>query len=204
MRLASSLSTLVICFLPFFLRYSIRPFLYSLLASFSLPLREGHAERRWRLDACDAPRSAGHDRPADASSIRKPEQSPPCVHCAPQVAPGCVRSAQSEPASPALRVPHIGQARHAVSRRLALHGDGKRSPLRRSTWDFWPGPVLAVVPIRPPSLKLRRTFGNRPSETSFEGLSGQPRQSLRDRAPFFARVIVTRRSRSREPPRRGR
>src|SRR5262249_14728140 len=34
----------------------------------SLPLREGRAERRWRLDACDAPRSARHDRRADASS----------------------------------------------------------------------------------------------------------------------------------------
>src|SRR5215471_15541948 len=50
---------------------------YSLFASFlSLPLREGHAERRWRLDACDAPRSAGHDRPADASSNEQARAEP--------------------------------------------------------------------------------------------------------------------------------
>src|SRR6516162_8317895 len=69
------------------------PIRYSLLAirfflRISLPLREGHAERRWRLDACDAPRSARHyaltqdareracDRRADASSNERPEQMP--------------------------------------------------------------------------------------------------------------------------------
>ena len=118
-----------------------------------------------------------------------PSKCPPCVRCAPQGARGRVRYAQPEPASSDC------VETSCVARRRV------RSPLRRSTWDFWPGPVLAV--IGPPS---REASGdsNHPSETSCEGLSGQPRQTLRDRAPFFARVIVTRRSRSREPLRRGR
>jgi hypothetical protein len=70
-----------------------------------------------------------------------PSKSPPCVRCAPQEARGRDRYAQIE------------QARSA-SRRLALPGNGKRSPLRRSTWDFWPGPVLAV--ICPPRRRLWR------------------------------------------------
>ena len=41
---------------------------------------------------------------------------------------------------------HSGQPARCAVRRPALPGDGKRSPLRRSTWDFWPGPVLAVIP----------------------------------------------------------
>jgi hypothetical protein len=81
---------------------------------------------------------------------------------------------------------HHGRTRRAIDLRKpgkpGLHeascvpSDGTLA-FRRSTWDFWPGPVLAVV-----------------------------RQSLQDRAPtsFDARVIVTRRSGSREPPRRGR
>ena len=48
---------------------------------------------------------------------------------------------------------------------------------RRSTWDFWPGPVLAVVP---PSLKLRRASPpepdsvdwNHPSDASFKASRG--------------------------------
>ena len=71
---------------------------------------------------------------------------------------------------------HIGQARHACGETPCVPSDGTLA-FRRSTWDFWPGPVLAVV-----------------------------RHPLQDRAPtvFDARVIVTRRSGSREPPRRGR
>jgi hypothetical protein len=80
-----------------------------------------------------------------------------------------------KPGKPGLCFPHIGQARHAVEA-SCVPSDGTLA-FRRSTWDFWPGPVLAVV-----------------------------RQSLQDRAPTFfdARVIVTRRSGSREPPRRSR
>jgi hypothetical protein len=50
-------------------------FLSSSLPSFRCPL-EGRAERRWRLDACDAPRSACHDRHADASLDRPPRPKP--------------------------------------------------------------------------------------------------------------------------------
>jgi hypothetical protein len=69
-----------------------------------------------------------------------------------------------------------GQARRACGEASCVPSDGTLA-FRRSTWDFWPGPVLAVV-----------------------------RRSLQDRAAtsFDARVIVTRRSRSREPPRRSR
>ena len=49
---------------------------------------------------------------------------------------------------------HSGQPARCAVRRPALPGDGKRSPLRRSTWDFWPGPVLAV--ICPPRRRLWR------------------------------------------------
>jgi hypothetical protein len=48
------------------------PLSFSLPSSFHSPLREGRAERRWRLDACDAPRSACHDRHADASLDPQP------------------------------------------------------------------------------------------------------------------------------------
>ena len=85
-------------------------------------------------------------------------------------------------------IAHRGRTRRAIdlrnpdrearlaSRRPAFPAMGTLA-LRRSTWDFWPGPVRAVV-----------------------------RHALRDRAAtsYAARVIVTRRSRSREPPRRGR
>jgi hypothetical protein len=83
-------------------------------------------------------------------------------------------------------IAHPGRARPAIDFRTSgkpemreascVPSDGTLA-FRRSTWDFWPGPVLAVV-----------------------------RQSLQDHAPtsFDAWVIVTRRSRSREPPRRGR
>src|ERR1700681_1480909 len=81
---------------------------------------------------------------------------------------------------------HHGRTRRAIDLRKpgkpGLHeascvpSDGTLA-FRRSTWDFWRGRVLAVV-----------------------------RQSLQDRAPtlYDARVIVTRRSGSREPPRCGR
>ena len=138
-----------------------------------------------------------------------PSKCPPCVRCAPQGARGRVRYAQTEAAKPRLYACRISGKPDMRCEASCVSSDWKRSPLRRSTWDFWPGPVLAVVP---PSLKLRRAsppelkLGHRshPSGTSCEGLSGQPRRSLRDRAPFTARVIVTRRSRSRGPPRHGR
>ena len=67
--------------------------LFSILPPISRPLREGRAERRWRLDACDAP-----DRPAMTGGqtphrTNSPSKCPPCVHCAPQDARGCVRHA---------------------------------------------------------------------------------------------------------------
>src|SRR6185369_16648060 len=102
---------------------------------------EERAERRWRLDACDAPRSACHDRHADASSIGKPEQKP-ALRSLRTTGPPWPRSICTNQASkPGLR---RGVLRNPATGTLAL---------RRSTWDFWPGPVLAVVP---PWLKLRR------------------------------------------------
>jgi hypothetical protein len=198
LRFSSSPSTLGIPFSNFFFATPFDPsfpICYSLPAirlflRISLPLREGHAERRWRLDACDAPRSARHDRRADASSNEQARAEPALRSLR---TPGCpwLRSTcrpsdlQGQWAVRRLASPAIGNARLYGAPR-GISGPGPCSPLSH----------------RPPSPRLRRT-GNRPSETSCEGLSGQPRQSLRDRAPFFARVIVTRRSRSRGPPRHG-
>jgi hypothetical protein len=137
-------------------------FLSTSLPSFRCPL-EGRAERRWRLDACDAPRSACHDRHADASLDPQPRAKPRLAFIA-----------------------HRGRTRRAIDLRNRANPIASRRPaypatgtlaLRRSTWDFWPGPVRAVV-----------------------------RHALRDRVAtsYAARVIVTRRSGSREPPRRGR
>ena len=90
-------------------------------------------------------------------------------------------------ATPALRsLRTAGKPRRAIDLRNRANPIASRRPafpatetlaLRRSTWDFWPGPVLAVV-----------------------------RHALRDRTAtsYAARVIVTRRSGSREPPRCGR
>ena len=150
--------------LPLTLAASFLP--YSLLAtrfsSFASP-DEGRAERRWRSDACEAPVSACHDRHADASRLSANRASPACDHCAPRADPACV-SIRAHRANPALR------------EASCVPSDGTLA-FRRSTWDFWPGPVLAVV-----------------------------RHSLQDRAAtsYAARVIVTRRSGSREPPRRSR
>ena len=97
-------------------------------------------------------------------SIGKPEAEPALRSLRTTGRPGRDRFAQT------------GREARLASRRLAFPAMGTLA-LRRSTWDFWPGPVLAVV-----------------------------RHALRDRAAtsYAARVIVTRRSGSREPPRRGR
>jgi hypothetical protein len=172
-------STLPIRYLPFAIRFFLR---------ISLPPREGRAERRWRLDACDAPRSACHDRHADASSNDRPEQkSPPCVHCAPQVPRGRVRSAQTRRASPAC------VEASCVTRRRA------RSPCGAPRGISGPGPCLPLSDAR-----LSANHQNRSSQPPPRRPLGAARHALQDRAPFAARVIVTRRSGSREPPRRGR
>ena len=165
----------------------------------SLPHREGRAERRWRLDACDAPRSARHTRSRETrvnalvTGVQTPHRT----------------TGPSKRARLAFVAHHRSPVAAFDMRRSASPicveascrpGEGTLA-FRRSTWDFWPGPVLAVV--RPPSPKASG-IRNHPSETSFEGLSGQPRHALRDRAAYATRVIVTRRSGSREPPRRGR
>jgi hypothetical protein len=95
------------------------PFSFLLfLPSISLPPCEGRAERRWRLDACDAPRSACHDRHADASLDPHRGKASPCVHCAPRADPACDRFAQPGPRSPACVeascVPSDGDARLAA------------------------------------------------------------------------------------------
>jgi len=93
-----------------------------------------------------------------------PSKCPPCVRCAPQGARGRVRYAQSGPASP-----------HCVEA-SCVSSDWKRSPLRRSTWDFWPGPVLAVLP----SSAFAKGFGGqgaarlRPLSKASRGSLGSP------------------------------
>jgi hypothetical protein len=153
----------------------------------SLAPREGRAERRWRLDACDAPRSARHDRRADAPSIGRPEQkSPSCVRCAPQVPRGRDRYAQTEPRSP------ICVETSCVTRRRA------RSPCGAPRGISGPGPCLPLSDAR-----LSANHQNRSSLPPPRRPLGAAQHALQDRAPFAARVIVTRRSGSREPPRRG-
>ena len=45
----------------------------------------------------------------------------------------------------AFDTPHIGPARPMGGEASCVTRRRVRSPLRRSTWDFWPGPVLAVI-----------------------------------------------------------
>jgi hypothetical protein len=167
-RIASSgqiVATLAISSSPFVSLYLRLAICLSFFPSGSLPFRP--PPMRGVRSAGGAWMPATHpDRRAITGaqtplSIRS-RANPPCVHCAPRADPTCDRFA------------HIGQARSAL-RRLAFPAT-ETLALRRSTWDFWPGPVLAVV-----------------------------RHALRDRAAtsYAARVIVTRRSGSREPPRRG-
>src|SRR3981081_1117435 len=84
------------------------------------------------------------DRHADASSICANRANPPCVHCAPRADPACDRFAQTGQASPILR------------EASCVPSDGTLA-FRRSTWDFWPGPVLAVV--RPASAEASAGIG---------------------------------------------
>jgi hypothetical protein len=147
---------LVIPFSQILLRYFTRPFAirYSLFATrffHSLPPREGRAERRWRSDACEAPVSARHtrSRKTRVNALLTDAQTP---H----------RLAQTGKTRLAF-IAHPGRARPAIDLRKpdkqARPAEASCVPcegtlaFRRSTWDFWPGPVLAVVP---PSLKLRR------------------------------------------------
>jgi hypothetical protein len=105
------------------------------------------------------------DRHADAPSIGKPKQEP-VLRSLRTTGPPWLRSiCANRAAKPDLR---RGVLRNPATGTLAL---------RRSTWDFWPGPVLAVVP---PWLKLRRasrrahaSTRNRPSEASLKGFSGR-------------------------------
>ena len=110
-------------------------FAIRLFFAFRCPFARGVRSAGGASDACDAPRSARHDRRADASSIRKPEQSPPCVHCAPQVAPGCVRyaakpSREAHSAVRRLAFPATGNARLYGAPR-GISGPGPCSPLSR-------------------------------------------------------------------------
>jgi hypothetical protein len=149
---------------------------YSLLAcSFACPPREGRAERRWRLDACDAPRSARHDRRADASL-----------------------DAQSGRARLAF-VAHRGRTRRAIDFTTRASRPGLREAscvpsdgtlaFRRSTWDFWSGPVLAVVPPAPSSGGQARQRRQRrlepPVRSLLSKLFGAARHALQDRAATF-------------------
>jgi hypothetical protein len=142
---------------------SLLPIRYSPFATRSLFIRhpEGWAERRWRSDACEAPVSACHDRHADASLDRHRPPRPACVLCAPRASPACDR------------FPHIGQAGPICGEASCVPSDGTLA-FRRSTWDFWPGPVLAVV-RHPPSLKLRRAS---PPQLAASAGYGTARQSL--------------------------
>ena len=165
---------------------------------FRCPL-EGRAERRWRLDACDAPRSACHTRSRKTRvnalvtgmqtphRSASPSKSPSCVRCAPQVPRGCDRSAQTEPRSP------ICVEASCVTRRRA------RSPCGAPRGISGPGPCLPLSDAR-----LSANHQNRSSLPPPRRPLGAAQHALQDRAPFAARVIVTRRSGSREPPRRGR
>jgi hypothetical protein len=166
---------------------------------FHLPLREGHAERRWRMDACDAPRSACHTRSRKTRvnalvtgmqtphRSASPSKSPSCVRCAPQVPRGRDRYAQTERRSP------ICVEASCVTRRRA------RSPCGAPRGISGPGPCLPLSDAR-----LSANHQNRSSLPPPRRPLGAARHALQDRAPFAARVIVTRRSGSREPPRRGR
>jgi hypothetical protein len=172
-----------------------------LSTSFSLflPLREGRAERRWRLDACDAPRSACHTRSRKTRvnalvtgmqtphRSASPSKSPSCVRCAPQFPRGRDRYAQTERPSP------ICVEASCVTRRRA------RSPCGAPRGISGPGPCLPLSDAR-----LSANHQNRSSLPPPRRPLGAAQHALQDRAPFAARVIVTRRSGSREPPRRGR
>jgi hypothetical protein len=179
-RSASPYSLLAICLSHFLFptRYSLFAFFISLT-----PMRSVRSADGARMHARHPSRHAMTGMQTPLSDRHRPPR-PPCDHCAPRASPACDR------------FPHIGQARRFFANRASptffrksgkpdvracgeascVPSDGTLA-FRRSTWDFWPGPVLAVV-----------------------------RQSLQDRAATFfaARVIVTRRSRSREPPRRSR
>ena len=99
------------------------------------------------MDACDAPRSARHyaltqdareracDRRADASSNEQARANARLAFVAHHREPVAAFDMRN-PDQPA----RLCVEASCVARRRV------RSPLRRSTWDFWPGPVLAVVP----------------------------------------------------------
>jgi hypothetical protein len=194
---------------PTFLR-----FLYSLHFSFLLPSLLSLAPSR---GACGAPvahgclrrtqigmpytltqdaRERACDRHADVPSIGRPEQkSPSCVRCAPQFPRGRDRYAQTEPRSP-IRVETSCVPSDWHARLAALHvGFLARARACRC-------PACAEATAGKPARVQRRL---KPPVWSLSSrLLGAARHTLQDRAPFAARVIVTRRSGSREPPRRGR
>ena len=98
------------------------------VVSFAAP-DEGRAERRWRSDACEAPVSARHDRRAVASLDRK-------------AVTAALRSLRTTGERGSRS---ISQTEQAQSARGVLRSQGRGRSFRRSAWDFWPGPVLAVV-----------------------------------------------------------
>ena len=157
------LSSLAICFSPSASPFPVR---YSLLLLASVSLSnsptpdEERAERRWRSDACEAPVSACHDRHADASSICANRANPPCVLCAPRADPACDRFAQTG------QPPGLHEA-------SCVPSDGTLA-FRRSTWDFWPGPVLAVLRPPPPELREIGTARLKPLSKASRGSLGSP------------------------------
>jgi hypothetical protein len=153
----------------FSIRYSL--FATRCLQFFAAPMRGVRSAVGAWMPA-KAPLIARHDRRADAPSNDRPEQMPALRSLRTTGSPWPRSICAIRASQPALRRGVLRFQRLETLAFTALHvGFLARARARRSP----------IVRLRQ---RLRRT-GSRPSETSFEGLSGQPRQSLRDRAPFL-------------------
>ena len=112
---------------------------------FSVPPREGHAERRWRLDACEGtPYSRAMTGAQTPHRTNRPEQMPALrsLRTAGSPRPRSICANRSGEA-PALRLPHIGQARPeltASSGRTASTGPGQKSHVERRKGERFPSP----------------------------------------------------------------
>jgi hypothetical protein len=122
---------------------SVVPTRHSQLASSrSPPPVEGRAERRWRSDACEAPVSARLTRSRNMREHACDRRAVASLDQRKRAEAGPMRSLRM-PGEPGLR--SISQTGRADLREaLAFPATGTLA-FRRSTWDFWPGPVLAVV-----------------------------------------------------------
>ena len=172
------LSPLAIPFFQFLVRYSTRhlPIHYSLLHS--LPLREGRAERRWRLDACDAPRSACHDRHADASLDPQPGNARLAFLAHRREAPACDRFRKS--GEPDLRETSCGPS-DGIARLAALHV-GFLARARACRWPACPprscGNLICHTGHRYPEERVSRTS---PARSLTASGTPQPRSALQGR-----------------------